>query len=137
MARMMASAGRKLLQDADVIVPVPLHRFRLWRRRFNQSAYLAHNIATASGLPCRTDFLLRVKRTRSQVGLHETERRKNVARAFAVPGDVDGKKILLVDDVMTTGATASACATALRKAGARRVDVLCFALVLQTTRLHI
>jgi ComF family protein len=137
MARMMASAGRRLLNDADVIVPVPLHRLRLWRRRFNQSAFLAHNIAKASAIPCRTDLLLRVKRTRSQVGLHETERRKNVARAFAVPGDVAGKNILLVDDVMTTGATASACATALRKAGAMRVDVLCFALVLQATRLHI
>lgn len=112
MARMMASAGRRLLEDADIIVPVPLHRLRLWRRRFNQSAFLAQNIAKASGRSCRTDLLLRVKRTRSQVGLRENERRKNVSRAFAVPGEMAGKKVVLVDDVMTTGATASACATA-------------------------
>jgi ComF family protein len=137
MARMMASAGRRLLEDADIIVPVPLHRLRLWRRRFNQSAFLAQNIARASKRSCRTDLLLRVKPTRSQVGLRENERRKNVSRAFAVPGEVAGKKVVLVDDVMTTGATASACATALRKAGAMRVDVLCFALVLAPRHGHI
>jgi len=141
MARMMARAGRRLLEDADVIVPVPLHRFRLWRRRFNQSAYLAQNIAAASGKPFRPDLLVRIKATRPQVGLHEKERRQNVARAFAVDGKaanaVAGKAVVLVDDVVTTGATAGACATVLRKAGAMRVDVLCFALVLEPARLHI
>lgn len=137
MARMMARAGRRLLDDADLIVPVPLHRLRLWRRRFNQSAFLARNIAKSCGVPCHTGLLLRVKRTRSQVGLHHNERRKNVARAFAVRGDVAGKRIVLVDDVMTTGATATACAEMLRKAGAMRVDVLCFALVLEPARFHI
>jgi ComF family protein len=137
MARMMTRAGRRLVDDADVIVPVPLHRWRLWQRRFNQSAFLAGTVAEACGVPCRTDLLARVKRTRPQVGLGENERRKNVARAFAVTGDVAAKKIVLVDDVMTTGATATACAVALHKAGAMRVDVLCFALVLEPARFHI
>jgi ComF family protein len=141
MARLMARAGRRLLEDADVIVPVPLHRWRLWRRRFNQSAFLAQKIAQASGKTYRPDVLTRVKATRSQVGLHEDERRRNVSRAFAVSAtgsaQIAGKNLVLVDDVLTTGATAGYCATVLRQAGARRIDVLCFALVLEPARFHI
>jgi ComF family protein len=141
MARMMGRAGRRLLDDADLLVPVPLHRWRLWRRRFNQSAFLAQQIARASGKAFRPDILARVKATRSQVGLHEDERRRNVARAFAVAPQgvaaIAGRNLVLVDDVLTTGATAGACAAVLRQAGARRIDVLCFALVLEPARFHI
>lgn len=141
MARMMARAGRTLMADADLIVPVPLHRWRLWRRRFNQSAYLAQRLAVACAKPYRPDLLVRIKATRSQVGLDHAARQKNVGKAFAVaPGgaaQLAGRKILLIDDVRTTGATAAACARALKAAGAARVDLLTFALVLEPSRLHI
>jgi ComF family protein len=141
MARMMARAGRHILADAEVIVPVPLHRWRLWRRRFNQSAYLAARIAALAGKPWRHDVLLRVRRTASQVGLDHRERRKNVAGAFTVPperqANVAGRAVLLIDDVRTTGATAEACAMALKAAGARTVSLLTFALVPGPSRRHI
>jgi ComF family protein len=141
MARMMQGAGYRLLDDADIIVPVPLHRRRLWQRRFNQAAYLAQKLSESSGNKWAPDVLLRVTSTESQVGLTAEERRKNVRRAFAVPLErrpaIDGKTVLLVDDVRTTGATASACAATLKKAGAARVFVLTFALVLEPARLHI
>ena len=141
MARMMAAAGPQLLADCDVIVPVPLHRFRLWKRRFNQASYLALRLAEHSGKPCQSDVLERQKATRSQVGLDAEARQKNVRRAFAVNPDmqhrIGGKRVLLVDDVRTTGATANACAETLLKGGASAVDVLTFALVLEPTRLHI
>lgn len=141
MARMMARAGRLLLCDAELIVPVPLHPLKLWRRRFNQSSYLALWLAHHAGKLCRTDLLARVKASRPQVGLDAHERRKNVRGAFKVtPGgasSIAARKILLIDDVMTTGATAGACAGALRAAGAAQVDVLTFALVLEPRRFHI
>jgi ComF family protein len=141
MARMMAGAGRQLLADADVIVPVPLHRKRLWQRRFNQAALLAQKLSEHAGKPWSPDILLRVVDTESQVGLTADERHKNVRRAFDVPleqqAHIEGKRVLLVDDVRTTGATASACAEALKKAGAAHVSVLSFALVLEPARLHI
>jgi ComF family protein len=140
MARMMARAGRELLTDTDVIVPVPLHRVKLWKRRFNQSGFLGLRLARLTGKACRTDLLARVKATRPQVGLDTRERRKNVKGAFRVDplrqAEIAGKKILLVDDVMTTGATAGACAEALKVAGAAQVDVLAFALVLEPRRFH-
>jgi predicted amidophosphoribosyltransferase len=83
MSRMMARAGRKLLADANMIVPVPLHRRRLWQRRFNQSAFLAQQLAAPTPARYRPDLLLRVAPTRPQVGLQEGERRENVKRAFA------------------------------------------------------
>jgi ComF family protein len=141
MARMMARAGRVLLAETDVILPVPLHPLRLWRRRFNQSALLAARLSEASGKPWRHDVLARARRTRAQVGLDEAQRRKNVKGAFAVRADrlsaVSGKAVLLVDDVRTTGATAEACALALRQAGAARVLVLTFALVPAPAKPHI
>lgn len=141
MARLMAVAGRRLLAEADVILPVPLYWLRLWRRRFNQSALLAQRISALSGTPWRHDVLVRARATRAQVGLDGEARRRNVRNAFAVrPGQlaqVAGRSVLLVDDVRTTGATAEACAAALRKAGAARVGLLTFALVQLPARPHI
>ncbi len=141
MSRMMAGAGRHFLEETDVIVPVPLHRKRLWQRRFNQAAFLAQRLSEASAKPWVHDVLLRVESTTSQVGLDAKERRKNVRRAFEVALDkrpaIDGKSVLLIDDVRTTGATANACAAALKKAGAAHVNLLSFALVLEPSRLHI
>lgn len=141
MARMMLRAGRKLIAESDVIIPVPLHRWRLWKRRFNQSAYLAQRIAEDSGRQWVAQALVRRKRTRSQVGLDHDSRRKNVKGAFAVPEAqlrrVAGKSVLLIDDVRTTGATAEACAAALKRAGARNVSLLTFALVPAPAKIHI
>jgi ComF family protein len=130
---MMARAGAELLIDADVIVPVPLHRSRLWWRRFNQAMALAGALSRTSGVPCDPFLLARVKRTRSQVGLTRTQRGDNLQGAFRVPADAKphlaNKRVLLVDDVVTTGATANACSRALLRAGAESVDVLSFARV--------
>jgi ComF family protein len=131
--RLMREAGRELLKDADVLVPVPLHRLRLLQRRFNQSALLAKGVGRASGVPVSLMALRRVRRTGAQVGLGQEARQENVARAFGVHPpyrkQIQGKNIVLVDDVMTTGSTANACAGALLAAGAARVEVLAIALV--------
>jgi ComF family protein len=141
MAQQMARGGRALLADTDMMVPVPLHRWRLWQRRFNQAAFLAQELSKLTGRPAALDVLTRTMYTRSQVGLKAGERRKNMARVFAVPPEaaaaLAGRKVTLVDDVMTTGATAASCADALKKAGAAEVDVLTFALVLEPKRPHI
>ncbi len=141
MARLLLGPGRKLIADCDVIVPVPLHRRRLWQRRFNQAAVLALELSRTTGKPFFHYVLVRQSPTRSQVGLTAVERHRNVRRAFLVPPEhramIDGKRVLLVDDVRTTGATAAACAETLKAAGAAHVDVLSFALVLTPTRLHI
>jgi ComF family protein len=141
MAKMMAQAGRHLIKDCNVILPVPLHWMRLWRRRFNQAAFLGQHISKSSGKPCVVDVLNRETATRQQVGLTAAERRKNVRRAFAIAPEkraaVDGKRVLLIDDIRTTGATVSACTEVLRDAGATQVYVLTFALVLQALRPHI
>ncbi len=133
LARLMARAGAELLAGADALVPVPLHVRRLWRRRFNQSALLAHGIARESGVPVRPDWLERRRATAPQVGLERGPRAANVAGAFAVPEpmavELRGRRLVLVDDVLTTGATIDACAKALLRAGARSVDVLVFARV--------
>ena len=141
MLRMMARAGRDLLAEADVVLPVPLHPRRLWKRRFNQAASLAKPLAAAAGKLYFTDVLLRRVATPQQVGLSAEARRKNVRKAFAIPAKkanlIVGKTVLLIDDVRTTGATLGACAEALKKAGAARVLVLTFALVLDAHRFHI
>ncbi|QTL03822.1 ComF family protein [Aquabacter sp. L1I39] len=135
MARLMAQAGRDVLAEADILLPVPLHAFRLWRRRFNQSALLTRYLATAAQKKWRTDALVRTRATPSQVSLSRLERRRNVSGAFVVPGaaeaHVSGRRILLVDDVLTTGATLDACARTLRRAGATHVDALTFARVVE------
>ncbi len=141
MAQMMLGAGRNLLPTTDVILPVPLHHKRLWQRRFNQAAYLTKCIGATSGKNWAHNVLLRVEATTSQVGLDAKERHKNVRRAFDVPPEkrpiIEGKSVLLIDDVRTTGATANACAETLKKAGAAQVNLLTFALVLEPARLHI
>ncbi|TVR05880.1 MAG: ComF family protein [Salinarimonadaceae bacterium] len=133
MGRMMARAGSELLAEADLVVPVPLHRWRLWRRRFNQAAALALVVSRVSGKPCDMEALARVKRTRSQVGLTRTQRRDNLQGAFKVPQSarpgLEGRRIVVIDDVLTTGSTANAVSRALLRGGAKSVDVLCFARV--------
>lgn len=134
MARWMMRAGGELLDDADVIVPVPLHRRRFFIRRFNQSAELARALSSLSGKPFAPDVIARIKATRTQVGLGAREREDNVRGAFRVPQKyeiaVRGRRVLLVDDVYTTGMTVSAVTKALRRGGAAQVDVLTFARVL-------
>jgi ComF family protein len=131
--RLMREAGRELLSEAHVLVPVPLHRLRLLQRRFNQSALLAKGLARATGIPAAVTAMQRTRRTAAQVGLTQEARQDNVAQAFGVSRSgrktVLGKSVVLIDDVMTTGATANACAAALLDAGAARVDVLAIALV--------
>jgi ComF family protein len=135
LGRWLALAGAELLADADLVAPVPLHRWRLWRRRFNQSAMLAWTLAHQSRVEAVPDLLLRRRATRTQRGLSRPERRRNVAGAFALraahAGRVKGARVLLVDDVLTTGATVEEAARVLRRAGARRVDVLTFARVVR------
>jgi ComF family protein len=134
MARWMARAGAELLRDAEIVVPVPLHRRRFFTRRFNQSAELARHVARQSGLPFEPLAVVRVKRTRQQVGLDAKAREANMRGAFQVRAEariaVNGRRVLLVDDVFTTGATVSAATKVLKRAGAREVDVLTFALAL-------
>lgn len=133
LGRWLTEAGSTLLADADLLVPVPLYFLRLLARRFNQSAILAGEVARRSGVAMVPDGLVRVRRTASQVGLSREEREANVRGAFvvapAVAARIPGRRIVLVDDVITTGATVSACARALKAAGAARVDVLALALV--------
>lgn len=131
--RWLAEAGVTLLANADLVVPVPLTRRRLAIRRFNQAAMLAQEVARLTGRRYEPLALQRIKRTQPQVGLSRQQRRENVAGAFAVAAAVKpvlaGAKVVLLDDVITTGATARACARALKRAGAARVDVLALAMV--------
>src|SRR5271166_1563013 len=131
MARWMARAGADILADADLLVPVPLHALRLWRRRFNQAAALAQEVTRQTGKRCDPAALLRVKATRSQVGLSRAQRADNVQGAFraAAGATVRGQNVVLIDDVLTSGATANAASRVLLRAGAKRVDVLVFARV--------
>jgi ComF family protein len=141
MGRWVSHAGRELLAEADALVPVPLHWRRLWARRFNQSAMLAAAISAESSVPIAAGVLKRVKPTAQQVGLSRTERAANVQGAFRVPpearGAVAGRRLALVDDVLTSGATVDGCARALLRAGAANVDVLIFARVADPARTSI
>ena len=129
--QMMLRAGASTLDGADMLVPVPLHWRRLWHRKFNQSALLAYALAKQTQIPCRTDMLQRVRYTKPQMRMTRAERLKNVRTAFAVPAAahdmLQQKVVVLVDDVVTTGATVNACAKALKQAGASEVRVLALA----------
>lgn len=131
MARWMARAAEDILEQDTLLVPVPLHRWRLWRRGFNQSAVLAMAIARLTGREAAPLALHRVRATPPQAGLSRSARIRNVSGAFAPrPGHeaaLRGRQVVIVDDVMTTGATLEACARAAMKAGARAAAVLTFA----------
>ncbi|TDI58066.1 MAG: ComF family protein [Alphaproteobacteria bacterium] len=130
-AQMMVRAGGKLVESADLIVPVPLHWTRLFKRRYNQSAILAQHIAVLANKTHLPDGLVRNKRTRPQGFMKRAERLRNVRNAFNVhPKHADairGKTVLVIDDVLTTGATVDNCAESLYKAGADTVNVLILA----------
>ncbi len=133
LGRWLAEAGRELLPGIDVIVPVPLSRLRLLQRQFNQAAVLGGELSRQAGIPMDPLLLVRTRATASQVGMTRDQRRRNVAGAFSVPetrrAQLRGRNVLLIDDVVTTGATVDACTRALLRAGAARVDVLALALV--------
>jgi ComF family protein len=141
MGRWMARAGRELLDGADMLIPVPLHWRRAWHRRYNQSGALARAIERQSGIRLRGDILLRVRATEQQVGLSRPERASNVQGAFKVSADrqseIAGRRVVLIDDVLTSGATTDACARALLRAKAAQVDVLVFARVVDSPKTHI
>jgi ComF family protein len=138
MGRWMARAGRELLDGADALLPVPLHWRRLWARRFNQAAALAGTISEISGVPVQHGAILRARATAQQVGLSRPQRADNVQGAFRVPAEqkahIAGKRLVLIDDVLTSGATVDTCARALLRAGAAHVDVLVFARVVAPLR---
>jgi ComF family protein len=138
MGRWMARAGHELLGEADMLVPVPLHWKRGWSRRYNQSGALARVIEQQTGVKVTSEALRRVRPTQQQIGLSRTERASNVQGAFkvAIPrqSEIAGRRVILVDDVLTSGATVDACARALLRAKAASVDVLVFARVVDTHR---
>lgn len=134
--RLLERAGAELLGDCDVIVPVPLHRWRLLQRGYNQSALLAYALADGNGRTVIPDLLQRVQATASQQGLSGKQRMRNIkASAFRLNpryrARVDGRRILLIDDVLTTGATVTACTRVLADGGAAAVDVLALARVVR------
>jgi ComF family protein len=130
MGRWMARAGEALLAEADVLVPVPLHPRRLAMRGYNQSALLARVVSRHCGVPAAPVALARRRATPAQVGLSRSQRALNMQGAFKVPEagrpEVQGRAVVLIDDVLTSGATANAAARALLRGGARQVDVLVF-----------
>lgn len=133
LAALMGRAGRELLAEAELLIPVPLHRRRLLTRRFNQAALLGRALARAAGRPLLADALVRMRRTRPLEDRTAAERAAELADAVAVrpsrSAAIAGRRVLLIDDVLTSGATANECARALRAAGAAAVDVLAAARV--------
>ena len=133
-AKWMLAAGGPMIERAEVILPVPVHRMKLVRRGFNQAAVIAQAIAKQAGKPCPLAALRKIEQTRPQVGLNADERAQNVTEAsFTVPSKqrawIDGKRLLLIDDVYTTGTTTAACCAVLKRAGARQIDILTLARV--------
>jgi ComF family protein len=139
LARTMARFMAPLRGDAEdaILVPVPLHRRRLWWRGFNQSGLVAKHLGERWGLTVDQHLLRRTRATPPLKGMNEGERRRAVGGAFAVAEGrrIDGRTVILIDDVMTSGSTAVACAAALRKAGAERVELISWARVVRPSRL--
>ncbi len=141
LAKMMADAMMRVAGDhiraADFIIPVPLHASRFFMRQFNQSAELGRMLSGACAVPLSTGGLRRIRRTNRQVGLRQKQREDNVRGAFALSEEARltfaGRRIVLVDDVYTTGATVSACSRALRKAKPQDITVVTFAMALPET----
>jgi len=135
MAQWMARVGEDVFEERSVLVPVPLHRGRLWQRRYNQSAELARHLSKRKALPYHPEWLTRIRPTKQQVGLGRKERIRNVQGAFRVDDvhkvHIKGRPVVLVDDVFTTGATLEACTRALKRGGALSVSCLTFARVAQ------
>jgi len=133
---MLLKAGDEMLRGSDLIVPVPLHWMRMVKRRYNQAALLARSLARESGVSYRGDVMARVRSTPSQGHKSNKERHENVRGAFEVPvrkrSMVAGKKIVVIDDVHTTGATVEECARVLLDAGAVQVDILTVARVVKS-----
>lgn len=129
MVRLLRAEGREDM----ILVPVPLHRWRIWSRGFNQSALIARQMGRRTGLPIEVDLIRRTKSTPPLHALRRSERAKIVKGAFALglgsEAKLRGKTVILVDDIWTTGATASACARVLRKGGAGEVHIICWARV--------
>ena len=136
MARYMTSLGDAGRGEA-LVMPVPLHRRRLWSRGFNQAGLVARELARGWGYPFEASLLRRTRATRPLKGMSHGQRRKAVSGAFAVadPDRIKGRQVILVDDVLTSGSTAEACARALRKAGAARVELICWARVVRPAHL--
>ncbi len=131
----VARAGAELLSDADIVTPVPLHRWRLLGRRYNQAALIARHAGRIANVTHLPDLLVRHRSTPSQAALGHAARARNVAGAFRLSpihaDRVKGSRIVLIDDVLTTGATVSACAKVLRRGGAARIDILTLARVVR------
>jgi len=124
-------------EENAILVPVPLHRSRLWQRGFNQSALVAQELAKATGHRAEPRLLRRVKSTPALKGMSLSQRRNVVSGAFKVAPttELEGRTVVLIDDVLTTGSTANACAKALQKAGAGRVELVSWARVIKPMQL--
>ena len=137
----MARAGQEINDPEAVYVPVPLHHWRLLARRFNQSAELCRALSALTHYPVMLNVLRRIRPTRRQIGLNREGRRRNLSGAFAIAAKraalIRDKPVILVDDVLTTGATIEACSRTLLKAGARRVDVLTAARVVMPEQIRL
>lgn len=132
LSSMMIRAGTELLKDCDLIIPIPLHFYRQWKRRFNQAALLAHNISKQTSVPWNPLILKRIKNTKPHHSQSKDQRKKSLQGAYSVEEKyrpfIQGKNILLIDDVITSGATANSATATLLKYGAASVDILTFAL---------
>lgn len=139
LAKTMARYMRPLVVAGDnaVLLPVPLHRSRLWTRGFNQAALIAAELSRVTAIGHDPFALRRTKRTSALKGMTSSQRRREVAGAFSVgnPAAIRGRRVILVDDVLTTGSTAEGCARVLRRAGASRVELICWARVVRPTQI--